>query len=243
MSHRPLRHRVLGAAAVAVIGTGLTVPTITEAGHAAAAECRSSSTVKKSLIVDYNFQKSVTPDVGQSTSVTYSLGLNTTSIGNPYIQGVWDIPPAALRDVKPTVKVRAFTLLGGVLGGGAFGDLLQESEVKPEGVTKDGISWKITHTGWAIFSGQAHVASFTYKLPNSIKPGTQLQSGGAAFKATPKPPLGYLEFPNLTACTTVRGKNAGEFIGGSVDSNGLGSSDGQLSSTGNLGDVLGGMFG
>lgn len=246
MSPRPLRHRVISAAAAAaMVGVGLVgLSATTGAGTASAAECKQSTTVKKSLIVDYIFDKSVPAQVGQGTEVTYSIAVSTTSIGNPYVQGVWDTPPAALKDVKPTVKVEAFTLLGGILGGGgAFGKLLQEKAVAPGSIHRDGNSWKINHTGWSIYSGQAYVAKFSYQLPSSIRPGTQLTSGGASVQATPKPPLGHVNMPNLTACTTVRAPNAGEAVLGSLDSAGLGSAEGQLSSTGSLNDVLPGIIG
>ncbi|GAA3950917.1 hypothetical protein [Gordonia caeni] len=246
MSPHPLRHRVVSAAAAAAMaGVGLVgISATTGAGTASAAECKQESTQKKTLIVDYLFNKSVPASVGQGTEVTYTIAVSTTSIGNPYVQGVWDTPPTALKDVKPTVKVEAFTLVGGILGGGgAFGKLLQEKAVAPGEVHKDGSSWRINHTGWAIYSGQAYAAKYTYKLPSSIRPGAQLTSGGANVQATPSPPLGRVNMPNLTACTTVRAPNAGEAVLGSLDSAGLGSAEGQLSSTGSLNDVLPGIIG
>lgn len=240
------RRAVTAAAAASVLASGLVAVAATPSvvGTANAAECRSSSTTSKNLIVNYGFEKSVTPEVGQGGTVKYSLSVSTNSVGNPYVQGVWDIPPAALVNVKPTVKIQAFTLLGGILGGGGFlGNMLEEHDLNPADVKKDGKSWKINHTGWAVFSGKSFTAQFSYKLPANIKAGTQLQSGGAAFQATPKPPLGYLEFKDLTACTKVRVPNPGEAILGSMDMAGLGSAEGQLSSTGSLNDVLPGIIG
>lgn len=242
-----LKRGAVIAAAAAIAGTGLAVAPVAApgiVGDASAAPCVSESTTSRSLIVDYQFQKAVPATIGQGGTVSYSLSATTSSLGNPYIQGVWDIPPTILKDVKPVVKIKAFTLLGGILGGpGAFGKLLSEQTINPALVIKDGISWKTTHTGWAVYSGQAFTAEFTYKLPSNLTAGTQLRSGGAAFQATPKPPLGYMEFPNLTACTTVRAPNAGEAILGSLDAGGLGSAEGQLSSTGSLTDVIPGIIG
>ncbi|MCK0438632.1 hypothetical protein MUG78_03905 [Gordonia alkaliphila] len=76
-----------------------------------------------------------------------------------------------------------------------------------------------------------------------MKAGTELTSFGAKFRATPNPPLGTVEFPNMTACTKVRTPNAGEAVLGSLDSAGLGSAEGQLSSTGSLNDLLPGIIG
>ncbi|GAA2378525.1 MULTISPECIES: hypothetical protein [Gordonia] len=238
------------AAAAAVAGAGLTAaPAVTGAvGGASAATCQSESTetVSDAIIpsIKYIFQKSAPAEVGQGASITYSISVSTTGAGNPYVQGVWDTPPAELRDVKPTVKVKAFTLLGGILGGGgAFDKLIQERAVAPGDVTKDNASWRISHTGWAIFAGQAYTASFTYQLPSSVRVGKQLTSGGAAVRGTPDWSIGSKQMPNLTACTTVRAPNAGEAITGSLDSAGLGSSEGQLSSTGSLTDMIPAIIG
>ncbi len=245
MSPISLRNRLISVgAAAAVITSGLVGVAVTQGVGTAAAACNQTSTQKKTLIVDYNFEKTVRGNVAEGGIVKYGLSLSTTSVGNPYVQGVWDIPPVALRNVKPTVKIQAFTLLSGVVGGGSFlGDMLEEHPIAPADVVKDGISWRVRHTGWAVFSGKAFTAEFAYQLPADIKAGTELQSGGATFQATPAPPLGYVEMPGLTACTTVRAPNAGEAILGSLDDNGLGSAEGQLSSTGSLNDMLPGIIG
>ncbi|ALG86960.1 hypothetical protein [Gordonia phthalatica] len=243
MSTHTLRRRIAGAVATAaVFGTGLAVPTITEAGPASAAECNQTSLTKRSdAFADYIFQKSVPAQVGEGTSVTYSVAVSTTGSGNPYVQKVRDLPATVLENVKPTVEVKAFTLIGGILGGGgAFGDLIEKSTVNPANVHQDRGGWRIDHTGYAVFAGKAFVAEFTYKLPSSIKAGTQFVSRGAAINATPAPTV--TEVAVGAVCTNIRGQNAGEAISGSMDSNGLGSSDGQLSSTGGLGDIVGGML-
>lgn len=247
MSNRTLRNRAISiAAAAAIAGGGLAVvPTVT-AGDVSAAPCKSSSTheVNEAFGIKYNFEKATAPQVGQGTSVKYTVALATTTGGNPFVQGVWDMPPAALGDVKPTVKIKAFTLVGGILGGaGAFGNLLEEKTVNPVGVVKADGGWRVTHTGYAVYAGQAFVAEYTYALPKNLKPGTQLTSGGAIVKATPDWSIGKLRLPNMTACTTVRAPNAGEAALGSLDKNGLGSAEGQLSSTGSLSDVLPGVIG
>ncbi|MGB3696407.1 MAG: hypothetical protein WBA05_03130 [Gordonia sp. (in: high G+C Gram-positive bacteria)] len=249
MSPRSLRTRLVSvAAAAAIAGGGLAVAPSPVAGTAAAAECKASSTytVSDAVIpsIKYIFEKSTDAKVAQGTAVKYTIAASTTGAGNPYIQGVWDTPPAALRDVKPTVKVKSFTLLGGILGGGGiFGNLIQEKTIDPVGVVKDGDSWKISHTGWAIFASEAYTAEFTYALPSDVGVGKQLTSGGATVKGTPDWSIATLRMPNLTACTTVRGQNAGESIGGSLDDNGLGSAEGQLSSTGSLADMIPGIVG
>ncbi|MGB3604208.1 MAG: hypothetical protein WBA38_11735 [Gordonia sp. (in: high G+C Gram-positive bacteria)] len=249
MSKTTLRTRAISiAAAAAIAGGGLAVvPSIT-AGNASAAPCISESTnqVSDAVIprIKYNFAKSTAKSVGQGTSVTYQVSLSTTGAGNPYVQSVWDSPSSRLDGVKPTVKVKAFTLIGGILGGGGvLGNLLEEKSVDPAGVVKETDGWRISHTGWSVYSGQAYVAEFTYALPKNLAPGAQIVSGGATFRGTPDWSISTLRMPKMTACTTVRAPNAGEAALGSLDKNGLGSAEGQLSSTGSLSDVLPGIIG
>lgn len=226
MSPTPLRNRVISAtAATAIAATGL-IGAAATAGTASAAECNQTAVRSEHLVVKYGFEKSVPATVGAGTSVTYRLAVSTDGIGNPYVQGIWDSPPVALRDVKPTVKVSRFTLLGGILGsGGLLGDIANGTTVDPGEVVREGNSWKISSTGWAVFAGKATVAEYTYKLPDSVKKGTQLISGGWAVDATPNPPLGHVAMGDKTVCTTVRAANVGESIGGSLEGAGLGSSD------------------
>lgn len=246
MSPTTLRNRLIGTGmAAAIAAAGLAgVAATAGTGVASAADCKQTSSAKKSLMVDYNFEKTVRGTVAQGGVVKYALTLGTTGVGNPYVQAVTDLPPAALRNVKPTVKIQAFTLLSGVVGGGSFlGNMLEEHPIAPGDVQKSGDGWKVSHTGWAVFAGKAFTAEFSYQLPSSIRIGTDLQSGGAKFQATPQPPLGAVDLPNLTACTTVRAPNPGEAILGGLDATGLGSAEGQLSSTGSLNDLLPGIIG
>lgn len=244
MSQRTLRARAVSiAAAAAIAGGGLAVvPTVT-AGTAAAAECKQEATVEKNLVVKYRYLASVPAQAAQGRTVTYSVSMAVDSgFAAPYVQNVWNQPPTQLKGVKPTVKVKAYTLVGGILGGaGALGNLIQESSVDPGGVVNDKGWWKISHQGWAVKASQSLTAEFTYVLPASIKPGAQLTSPNSAVHATPNPPNGYVEIGAV--CTTVRAPNAGEAALGSLDKNGLGSAEGQLSSTGSLTDIIPGVIG
>lgn len=248
MTTLPLRKRLITAAAAAsVVGAGLTGVAVTAGtGTASAADCVQDKieTITQAF-VPYTFGKSVPATVGEGGTLTYSLTVSTVLPGNPYVNTIVDTPPSALTDVKPSVTVKAFSLVGGILGGGGIlGDLISSNAVNPGGVIKVGDGWRVTHTGWAVFDGQALSADFSYKLPASVTKGTELWSGGAYFKASvPTQLLDGQDFPNLKVCTTVRAKNAGESILGSLDSAGLGSSDGQLSSAGSLTDMLPSLLG
>lgn len=246
MSRTYSRRLISVAASVAVLGAGLTgVAATTGVGTAAAADCKQE--VGRVLtgpagLIKYGVQKKVLQhEVGVGEVVTYQDSVSTEN-GNPYVYDVWDSPPAELLDVKPTVKVKRFTLLGEILGGGGqLGSLLETINVPDADVKKTGTSWHIRYAGgWAVFPGRSMTAEYTYKLPSNIKAGTELRSGGVDFYTSVP---GEIKNPGWSVCTKVRGKNLGEQIGGSMDSNGLGSSDGQLSSAGGLGDIVSGLAG
>ncbi|AOW92876.1 hypothetical protein BFN03_09795 [Rhodococcus sp. WMMA185] len=76
----------------------------------------------------------------------------------------------------------------------------------------------------------------TYLVPDDLPVGSTVTSGGIETKGT----VGIGEnLPDLTACFTVRDRNPGEVVTGSLEDSGLGSSEGQLSSTGSISDILG----
>lgn len=238
MSRVPTHRRLLSAVAAAtVLGAGLvSVAATTGSGTASAAECRAKSTATKKDIstvgITHTYEKSTTPDIGPGAELTYTIRIGTTGIGNPYVNTVSDHPPVELRDVKPKVRVTALTLIGGILGQTGTPSLVDP--------TKNGNSWKVTNAGWFVNATHSVQFEYIYKLPSNLTQGKQITSGGVGVAGT----VGVSnELPGLTACTTVRPPNAGEVVLGSLDSAGLGSADGQLSSTGSLEDMLPGIIG
>ncbi|MDG3013169.1 hypothetical protein [Speluncibacter jeojiensis] len=234
MSRISMRRAVATAAAATMVGAGLTVGL--GSGIAAAADapvCSASSHATKNDIstvgVTHTYDKSVTEQfVAVGTTVTYKIVVGTTGIGNPYVNTITDYPPTGFG--KPiSASVTAYHL--GIPNG------QQTEKVTPE---PNGAGWKVTSTGWFVNSGNPVTATFTYAVPAAVKVGQQITSGGISTAGT----VGVgTTLTDLTACFTARAKNAGESVTGSLGQSGLGSSEGQLSSTGSVSDVLGDAIG
>ncbi|TQF69142.1 hypothetical protein FK531_10260 [Rhodococcus spelaei] len=230
MSRSSMARVAAAAASGALVVAGVTVGVGFGAGTAAAAgTCNQSSQVSKSDIttlgITHNYSKTVSAaEASPGTEVTYTTVVSTTGIGNPYVNTINDIPPAGFgAPVKATVTAYQVGIPTGE----------HESEVTP---TQNGNGWKVTNTGWSVNSSNPVTLKMTYKVPDNAALFSQVTSGGTGVAGT----VGVSnEMPNLTACFTVRLPNAGEATTGSLDMAGLGSSEGQLSSTGSVSDVLG----
>ncbi|MFD3596282.1 hypothetical protein ACFWU5_26480 [Nocardia sp. NPDC058640] len=209
------------ALVVAGFGVGL------GSGVAAAQTCASSSHDTKqdwsTVGVTHIYDKKVeAAEIGVGTAATYTVVIGTTGIGNPYVNTITDFPPTGFG--APTkATITAYHAVGGQV----------TEEVTP---TPNAGGWKVTSTGWFVNSGNPVTLTITYPVPSSLTVGQSVTSGGVGVAGT----VGVSnEMPNLTACFTARGANAGETVIGSLGDNGLGSSDGQLSSTGSVSDIIG----
>lgn len=220
-------HRI-GAvvASAAMVSAGLTVGM--SAGTASAAGgCEISSHVDKQDIstvgIRHTYDKTASAaTIGVGTTVTYTIVIGTTSIGNPYVNTITDFPPSGFTAAPVKTTIKAYHVVGGQ----------REEEVTPE---PNAGGWKVTNSGWFVNSGNPLTMTVTYPVPGNLKAGQQITSGGVGVAGT----VGVSnEMPNLTACFTARAANAGESALGSLGANGLGSSDGQLSSTGSFSDVI-----
>lgn len=216
--------RIAALAAITVLPAGL-LAVGTGVANAADPACPQSSHATKNdpstVWITHTYDKSVTAtEVAAGTDVTYKIVVGTTSIGNPYVNSIWDYPPAGFG--KPvSARVTAYHFLQG-----------QKTEAITPEPTGDG-GWSVNSTGWFVNSGNPVTAEFTYRVPDRAAVGAKITSNGAAVGGTVG--VGTTQ-PNLKACFTVREKNAGESTLGSVDGAGLGSTEGQLSSTGSLSD-------
>lgn len=213
---------------IAALAAAATLPTVVlgfgvGTANAANPDCKQSSQSWKqdwsTVGVTHTYDKSTVAEAAAGTDITYKIVVGTTGIGNPYVNSVWDYPPAGFG--KPTAKVTAYHFPGGQ----------QTEDVTP--VQNDDGSWSVNSTGWFVNSGNPVTAEFTYRIPAGAQTGVSILSGGAAVGGT----VGVgTTITDLTACFTVREKNAGESTLGSMDGAGLGSTEGQLSSTGSLSD-------
>ncbi|MFC9787369.1 hypothetical protein [Rhodococcus sp. NPDC127528] len=221
--------RLAALAAVSVLPAGLLVTGLgTGVANAAGPVCNQSSHTTKNdastVWVTHTYAKSVTvKEAAAGTNVTYKIEVGTTGIGNPYVNTIRDYAPAGFG--KPiSAKVTSYHFLQGQ----------QTEDVAP--VPTDDGGWRVSSTGWFVNSGNSVTAEFTYKVPNGAATGVAITSGGIDVSGT----VGVgIRRENLNACFTVRDKNPGEIALGSTDAAGLGSAEGQLSSTGSVSDVLG----
>ncbi|MFI6431905.1 hypothetical protein [Rhodococcus oryzae] len=228
MSSNTVR-RIAALAAAAALPAGLLMAGV-GAGVANAADpaCAQSSHDTKqdfwTVGITHTYDKSVSaPEVAAGTNVTYKIVVGTTSIGNPYVNSITDYPPAGF-GTPVSAKVTAYHFAQG-----------QTTEDVTPQTSGDG-GWSMNSTGWFVNSGNPVTAEITYKVPDNIAAGTKVTSGGIGVGGTVGVGTGK---PGLTSCFNVRAKNPGEAVLGSADGAGLGSSQGQMSSTGSISDVLG----
>ncbi|MCU1640540.1 MAG: hypothetical protein JWN03_815 [Nocardia sp.] len=211
---------------VAGAGTALTTGVATADTSTCSVTSHASKNDISTVGITHVYDKTVSSgSIGVGTTVTYTDVIGTTGIGNPYVNTITDYPPTGF-GAPVKASITAYHLVGG-----------QTSEdVTPE---PNAGGWKVTSTGWFVNSGNPVTLTITYAVPSSVSAGQLVTSGGIGVAGT----VGVSNnLPNLTACFTARSANAGESLLGSLGNNGLGSSDGQLSSTGSVGDILTGVL-
>ncbi|GAA4482712.1 hypothetical protein GCM10023094_33200 [Rhodococcus olei] len=230
MSRSSMRRLTAVAASGALVAAGAVVGLGLGTGVASAADtCSQSSHAEKNDIstwgITHTYDRSVnTAEAAGGTQVTYKTVIGTTGIGNPYVNTITEFPPAGFgAPVKSTITAYTVSIPTG-----------QHTE-DVTGVP-NGNGWKFTSTGWFVNSGNPVTLETTYLVPKNATPGSAITSGGVGVAGT----VGVgTELPNLTACFKVRIPNAGESVLSVANETGLGSADGQLSSTGSVSDILG----
>lgn len=223
MSRSSMRRITAVAASGALVAAGAVVGL--GAGVAVAADTcnQSSHHVKDAVIGSRVYDRSVDKaEAAGGSQVTYTTVVGATSIANPYVNTIVEYPPAGF-GAPVSAVLTAYTL--------ALGQ--KDYDVT---MTPDNGGYKVTSPGWFVDSGNPVTLRTTYLVPNSVAAGTAVTSGGIEVAGTLN--VGA-DLPDLTACFTVRAPNAGEAALGSLDSAGLGSEEGQLSSTGSISDILG----
>lgn len=229
MSRSSMRRITAIAASGALVAAGAVVGLGLGTGVASAADScnQSSSTTKNDLSTlgithTYNRSVDVTEAAG-GNKVTYKTVIGSTGIGNPYVNTITEFAPEGF---GAPVSSKATWWHGVPLGDNA-------EDVTP---TPNAGGWKFTNNGWFVNASHPLVLETTYVVPKNLTPGTAVTSGGVGIAGT----VGVgTELPNLTACFKVRMPNAGESVLSVADETGLGSADGQLSSTGSVSDILG----
>ncbi|NMM85177.1 hypothetical protein B2J88_12485 [Rhodococcus sp. SRB_17] len=226
MSRTSVRRAVATTASLTLIAAGVTVGM--GAGIASAAPTceQSSSAFKKDASTwgaTHSYSKSLPEkEAAAGTEVTYKSVVGTEG-GLPLVYSITDYPPANF-GAPVSAKVTALHAIGGV-----------KSEIVD--FTPNGTGFKVANAlGWSVNSGNPAILEMTYLVPEGAALGDQITSGGMGATGT----IGIDNtLPDVNSCFTVRGKNAGESVSGSLDGAGLGSSDGNMSSTGSLSDFIG----
>lgn len=227
MSRSSMRRLAAAVAASALVLGGATASLGLGAGVAAAQTCAQSSHAEKgpnleTWGVKHSYDRSVNvAEAAGGTQVTYKTVISTSGLGNPYVNTIVETPPAGF-GAPVSSKLTVFHAVGG----------LKTVDVP---ALVDGSGYKFTSTGWFVNVSNPLTLETTYTVPSGT-PGSAVTSGGIKVDGT----VGVdNNLPNLTACFTLRAPNPGEAVTGSLDMAGLGSADGQLSSTGSISDILG----
>ncbi|RMI30492.1 hypothetical protein [Nocardia stercoris] len=178
--------------------------------------------------INHTYAKSVSAATfAAGTIVTYTDVVGTTSIGNPYVNGIYDYPPTGFgTPVKATVT--AYHL--------GQGQVAEDVTPSPNTSTSSGqVGWGVHSTGWFVNSGNPVTLTISYKIPTTVQDGQQITSGGMGADGT----VGVgNDIPEVGVCFTSRAQNPGEALLGSADANGVGSAANQLSSTGSVTDGI-----
>ncbi|MCP2290786.1 hypothetical protein [Nocardia amikacinitolerans] len=217
----------ISATALVVSGAGIALGSAAAAAAPAAEPCVQSKHVDynpgiSSFWITHTYDKSVdVRDAAAGTLVTYKLVVGTTSIGNPYVNGIVDFPPVGF-GMPLKAEVTAYHL--------GQGQQTNEVTVEPSGE-----GWGVNSTGWFVNSGNPVTAEFTYKVPDNIEAGQLVVSRGMQVHGT----VGVgSEQHGMTVCFTGRDANPGEVLQGSLEDGGFGSSQNGLSSTGSVTDII-----
>ncbi|MGW4481007.1 hypothetical protein [Rhodococcus triatomae] len=228
MSRSPIRRVVAAAAAGALVLGGATVSLGLGAGAAGAQEaqtCSQTSQAVKGPTLEtigatHTYDRSVnTVETTAGQQVTYKTVVSSKG-GLPVVTSIKEVPPTGF---AAPVSAR-LTYNGGAAG--------------PIQALPDGNGYKISASalGWLVTSGKPLTLETTYVVPETVTPGSTVTDAGIKVGGT----VGIdNDLPDLTSCFSIRLPNVGEAVLSVADATGLGSEEGQLSSTGSVSDILG----
>lgn len=218
MSRIASRRIAASVAAVAVVAGGTVFGLGAGAGVAAAEPCGTQATKVQygaAGLVGIRLTKEVVGDaeVAPGGTVTYKTTVSTADGVPPLLRAMTDFYPAG------------FTLESASVNG---------KDVTPAVDANTNAARVQSSLGWLINGGNTATYETTYKVPDNAAVGTVYDSG-----ASMTPDLwGEQKWNPIGVCVTVRDKNAGETVTGSVDDAGFGSSD----PAGFIADVISGVI-
>ncbi len=122
----------------------------------------------------------------------------------------------ALRDFHPAgfILEKAEVNVNWVLGGQKWEDATARA-------VSEGDSVSVSGAGWTTSGGATAALRTTYKAPGDLEPGTKIDAGGAGFDVMLAG--GDHDWEDMNLCVTVRDKNVGEHVSGSLEDAGFGS--------------------
>lgn len=147
---------VIATASLAFAGFGVAVGTGTAAADTCAVRSHATKRDASTVGVTHVYDKIASSEtVGIGTTVTYTVIVGTTGVGNPYVNTITDFPPTGFgAPVEATVT--AYHAVGG-----------QRTEaVTPE---PNAGGWKVTSTGWFVNSGNPVTLNITYPVPGDLQ--------------------------------------------------------------------------
>ncbi|WP_182346757.1 hypothetical protein [Tomitella gaofuii] len=212
MSRKTLTRIAAAGASAALIATGMSVAVGTGVASAYDAETCTTSAQREysnagSLGTHYYLSKEIVGDgtVAPDGTITFLIkGWGASAM----INELTDYHPAGFELVKAELNV------SWVLGGQGWEDATARA-------VKSGNSVSVEGAGWTTASGATAAIRTTYKAPSNLEPGTRIDVGGAGFNVMLAG--GNHQWEDMNLCATVRAKNVGEQVSGSLDNAGLGS--------------------
>lgn len=203
---------VAAGAGAALIATGMSVAAGTGVAGAYDAETCSTSAERHyanagSLGTKYYISKEVVGDGTVAPDGTVSFLIKSWGAG-ALIDELRDFHPAGFTLEKAEINVKW------VLGG-------QEWEDATARAVSEGDTVSVRSAGWTTAAGATAALRTTYKAPGDLEPGTKIDAGGAGFDV--RLAGGDHDWEDMDLCATVRDKNVGEHVSGSLEDAGFGS--------------------
>ncbi|MDI9914567.1 hypothetical protein [Rhodococcus sp. IEGM 1379] len=237
MSRRSLRHAVATTASLALLAAGVTVGMGAGIASASPACALTQSVTDRwagSFGTPYTLSKEVAGDgtVAAGHTVTY---LTKVSGSGALVNEMRDFHPAGFQLVKARVNVKW------VIGDQQWTDVTSTAVIGNNSVIAKG-------GGWTTAGGGVVALETTYKVPDDVPVGTQLDSGAGTNIVLAS---GSWNINPMGVCVTVRPPNPVEAGSGSLDDLGFGSvntGSGQVFGSitdpqGSLTNVIGGVLG
>ncbi|MEV6660363.1 hypothetical protein [Nocardia fluminea] len=210
----------IAASAIVIIGTGVCLGSNGIATANAAAACEQKVHGSKSTDMTgwyaLNYDKIVSPATAAAgDTVTYEIVVGATSLAQPLVWDLTDHPPTGF---GAPIKSQVTHYKDG--GGKVTEDV---ATTRHEG------GYRVDNKpGWKVTAGRQLVWALSYKVPDSVKTGDQVRSGGIKVGGTNGVDI---VLPGHSVCFTGGTADPGGNPGGGT---GTGSADGALGSASDL---------